>query len=510
MKHFDDILPEEAEADSQPLLEELRRTYRPELHDARVLARIREHLLAGDNQQKQIFFSITQQRERNATIDIPRERGKTLKPKTWRHTLGLVAAVLIVSLLVGSLVLTFTLVHRNTTGIGPHSSRIWPETPIEIHMFTASNGWALSGGNRVMRTTDGGVNWQDATPPDILNLGKRMVLVGPRAFYDTATAWVGVTLNAYQAPEYHSASTALLFHTTDGGKTWQKTVLKFSSDRVIGSFVFLNTRIGWFLTFPGPTTNESPDYYTPLDIWHTIDGGKTWTKILDGTSPGARNLRGTIFPSISFGSAQVGLLLGQNDRLYRTTDGGVTWNMLPWPAVKDNGPIHFSFEAPRFFTAKDALFSGVDVLPDHSDVAQHLSVIVYTTHDAGLTWHASPTPTLSMVAPQNRQAKIGLVNIGTMFIDMQHGWVSVSTAPDAAEWSQSNLVQYLTTDGGQHWTELPVSPALNKYSYGFDYSSASFISPDVGWLIDGKILFKTVDGGHNWVQIHDHFPLLLI
>lgn len=50
----DDVLPEEVEAHNQPLIEELRRAYQPELQDARALTRIRKRLLAGDGWQTQI------------------------------------------------------------------------------------------------------------------------------------------------------------------------------------------------------------------------------------------------------------------------------------------------------------------------------------------------------------------------------------------------------------------------------------------------------------------------
>jgi photosystem II stability/assembly factor-like uncharacterized protein len=498
----DDVLPEEVEAHNQPLIEELRRAYQPELQDARALTRIRKRLLARDGWRTQIeptSLFITQQREKSGTMNRQRSNVNMRKPKRWRHVLGLVAAVLTVSLLVGTLVLTLKLAYRTSTGTEAVNSYVTPETLIDIHMFSDSSGWALSTDNRVLRTIDGGVNWKEVTPPDLLGLGKRFHLAGPWTFHDAFTAWVAVTVNERQTPEYHSSTAALIFHTTNGGTTWQKTVLKLSGQRA-NQLLFVNAHVGWLLSMPDVTI-QGPERDTPFDIWHTADGGTTWTKILDGSSSSAQSFHSITTPTISFGDEQVGLMVGQNNRLYRTVDGGATWHIQPWPGA--TGSV-VNFGAPHFFTTKDALFTSTAMTSGSSGVAQKVSVVVYTTHDAGLTWHTSPS--LSLGAPQNKQVRSN----APMFIDMQHGWVWASTDLTMTVTGNPSLVQYMTIDGGEHWTQVPVSSILNNYRSGFEYSSSSFISPSVGWLADmgseGVVLLKTVDGGHTWVQIHALFP----
>jgi photosystem II stability/assembly factor-like uncharacterized protein len=57
---------------------------------------------------------------------------------------------------------------------------------------------------------------------------------------------------------------------------------------------------------------------------------------------------------------------------------------------------------------------------------------------------------------------------------------------------------YSTTDGGGHWQEADIPPAL-----GF-LSSASFTSPQDGWIATGQpdggsvSLYHTTDAGHHW------------
>lgn len=503
MGKYDDVLPEEKDAHSQPILEDLRRAYRPEMQDARAFTRIREHLLAGDGGQEEaetISFSHMSQRKMSDAKNLQRDHVKTHRRKSWQRVLAMTAAVLVLALLVGSWALTIHL-QRTSTGRGYGNPRALSESLIDIHMFGNGIGWALSLNHRTLRTTDGGGNWQEVTPPALLALEKRFGLAGPWAFRDALTAWVAVTVNEQQTPEYHSPTAALLFHTTDGGTTWQKTVVKLSGQSA-GELIFVNAHVGWLFSRPGATI-QGPERDTPFNIWHTTDGGKTWTNILNSSSPSMHILNGVLAPSVSFGDEHVGLMVGQNNRLYRTSDGGVTWHIQWWPGVISN-VAHIG--APQFFTAKDALFTNTTFRL--SGLTQGLSIVVYTTHDAGLTWHASSP--FSLEPPKDMQGSVNWLGGVPLFVDIQHGWVSASPDSTTAR-SEPSLVYYRTTDGGQHWTQLPRSSVPNNSVAGFAVSPFSFISPSIGWLADrdsrgGMILLKTVDGGHTWVQIHAHFP----
>ncbi|MBA2682119.1 MAG: hypothetical protein H0U76_27465, partial [Ktedonobacteraceae bacterium] len=495
MDNYEHLLPEEGDEHNQALIEELRRTYRPEFHDARALSRVRERLIAGhgwQEQGEQIPLSLPQtpQRKRSGAGEREDNTAATRTLKTGRRTLALIAAALMVSLLVGSLVVTFNLARRPSAGTGPVHAHVIAGTLLDMHMFSANTGWAVSAGNKVLRTIDGGVSWQVVTPPALQTVEKRFFLAGPWTFHDALTAWVGVTVSKQQTPDYHSIPTdltALIFHTIDGGKTWQETVLKLSS---LGAsqLIFVNEHVGWLLT-TSDATLQGQARATSFDIWHTTDGGKTWTKILKSSSPGEHALQSVVEPTISFGDEHVGLLIGQNNRLYRTVDGGITWQLQPWPAVTGDT---VSFEKLRFFTAKDANFSGIAV---HSNIirklgpsgfAEKYDIIVYTTHDAGLTWHASPTFTfsLSQTISQNEREVISGSNTinGPNFVNMRQGWILASAELITTNTDKTSLVEYTTTDGGIHWRPLPVNSITNHYRTGLGSILTSFISPNVGWL----------------------------
>jgi hypothetical protein len=79
-----------------------------------------------------------------------------------------------------------------------------------VHMFDATTGWA-TGIDRLLRTTDGGLHWQDVTPP---GSGSQGVAAFPLSADD---AWVVRAL----VDGGSGASRSTVSHTADGGRTWR-------------------------------------------------------------------------------------------------------------------------------------------------------------------------------------------------------------------------------------------------------------------------------------------------
>ncbi len=123
-----------------------------------------------------------------------------------------------------------------------------------------------------------------------------------------------------------------LYKTTDGGSNWQKIGLD-STERISKIIVDPTDKKTVYVAAPGPLWKSS----THRGLYKTIDGGKTWNKILyvneeSGCAdiamiPGKST---TMFASIwqfrrkaySFSSG------GPGSGLYKTNDGGKTWNKL--------------------------------------------------------------------------------------------------------------------------------------------------------------------------------------
>jgi len=131
------------------------------------------------------------------------------------------------------------------------------------HLDTTS--FSLTG-TSVLKTPDGGNHWNDVTPP---NFPVHPGLTG--AFISQNEAWVvGVT----------EQGLFIVQHTNDGGTHWQRS--QFSNGPITGTGGigdpphFLNAREGWldvqrnYSMGAGTTTN---------DVFHTTDGGRTWQQI---------------------------------------------------------------------------------------------------------------------------------------------------------------------------------------------------------------------------------------
>lgn len=153
-----------------------------------------------------------------------------------------------------------------------------------------------------------------------------------------------------------------LLKTTNGGNKWQIIY----TDILFENLSFINTLEGWGIG----RTNQ---YYETNSIYHTIDGGVTWEIQLSDTS-----VRYEIF----FINEKIGWATGTGDfsgstpgtvdhysHLYKTTDGGKTWNL---DAINQLG-IGDSHKGVHFLDSlKGWLVGGI-------------SYGVFTT-DGGITW----------------------------------------------------------------------------------------------------------------------------
>lgn len=216
---------------------------------------------------------------------------------------------------------------------------------------------------QVAHTNNAGQTWTVSSPP--VAAGVEPIIAALSA-PDASNAWV--TLKADLAP-------SAIMHTADGGLTWTTQ----SSATVYGSNNSFPDLIHMFSTLEGITIGDAQGGSAPLEMYRTLDGGATWTPVLNsptaqfgeypveapaaavgnhiwfGTSTGrvfhspdkgATWTVVTVDPNLDFVNtivfrdAQNGLLVAADDQgishqLFRTTDGGMTWTVVPY-----SGPLH--------------------------------------------------------------------------------------------------------------------------------------------------------------------------
>jgi photosystem II stability/assembly factor-like uncharacterized protein len=325
---------------------------------------------------------------------------------------------------------------------------------VEFFMNDTMIGWGLTGED-VLRTMDGGRTWMAVTPDENFSYA----LDQQAYFLDFTTAWILVS-GGSQTNAGH------LYHTRDGGLTWQVFEPPFSTAQLD----FVDGRHGWALTITGAAAGSSG-----AEIYNTTDGGAQWNLVhrTDGQSldrggqlPFSGTKNGLAFRNESHGFLGGSVPAEGAIYLYETNDAGISWQQSTLPLPEYLQRSFLSFEAPEFFSPEQGK------LVVHFQGPDGAGVTVFTTNNGGQRWLATnPVPMAGQVD----------------FANMQAGRV----------WDGELL--YATNDGGQIWVRL--APDLTLQEGSFQYQ---FINVDVGFTLvldQTHRLYRSGDGGADWTRL---------
>ncbi len=376
----------------------------------------------------------------------------------------------------GTPITVATISHKATAVVTPSSSPVSPQTTklpiIALHMIDASTGWAFTHpnlyavGGYILRTTDGGLHWKNVSPP--YSSGQQYDDGETTVFLSPSIAWVVTARHR-------------VYHTTDGGQTWQERQLSPPADSNATAYVtFINAQDGWLLFNASLTTGES------LSIFRTTDGGNTWITIASTGTSATQLPNGVYDWTVGFLDARTGWAsAGYSDltspaRFYVTRDGGVTWHPQSLPLPPGETAVGLSALAPKFFTAQDGILPVLFYATSHDE-----GLALYVTHNGGVSW--SSTAPLYTAVPQSSGAAQTVAGIS--LLDMNNAWVI----------GNSGISLYTTQDAGQHWQTVS-GPAPNGIQ------SISFVSHLTGWVLVSadsttSFLYRTTDGGRSWTEI---------
>ncbi len=217
-----------------------------------------------------------------------------------------------------------------------------------------------------------------------------------------------------------------ILKTTDGGNTWQ-TIYANGSLHYFEVF-FLDENNGW-LAGAGNTTGI---------IKKSTDGGITWQNSLIPT---------TRMNSIHFGSPDFGCAVGDEGRIFRTTNGGTNWELA---------------NSNTSEKLKDVF---LDASGNGWAVGYNGTII--STSDWGDNWNSEPSPTYS--------------HLNAIF----------------GEWAVGEAGRILhTTDGGNIW-ELECS------GFTDNISDLDFVTNTIGYASGpGGTVYRTMDGGDTWEELN--------
>jgi photosystem II stability/assembly factor-like uncharacterized protein len=332
---------------------------------------------------------------------------------------------------------------------------------LQLKFIDASHGWAVAQVNpsdrgyqgvAIFATTDGGKSWSKQWE-ESQSLNSLVATTRTRiAFFGPQNGLVQVGGN--------------LLRTQDGGSTWTKITLP--DGYVADDISFVDAQHGWTATELGRKANQM-DATGPV-LFATADGGQTWQKSFDaGAALGNKFMYWGGTAGLAFTDTKNGWLFfkdgGWQAYLYRTTDGGATWQQQ----TKDVASGRTVAGVPVFVGSTGWL----PVAHGAAPIAGGL----WITRDAGEHW--------SMVGGNDRFGSVGNVSLVSPTV----GWaLGIET--------QEHDFLVKTTDGGQTWTQ--VLPALGPN--GAISLTAGGKGMGIGTPADANAILATTDGGATWTQ----------
>jgi photosystem II stability/assembly factor-like uncharacterized protein len=363
----------------------------------------------------------------------------------------------------------------------PHLAAGQPVTLTMVDMTGAGLGWAIGygaagGHDHILRTTDGGLTWQDVSPPEPAGEGLGRAAVG--AFTAGEAAWV-----TYYDRDIAPADAAYVWRTLDGGQTWTPSAPLDMRDMEFFStsdLYFAGLEHGWLLAHVGAGMNH--DYVV---AFATADGGATWTRVVDPFAFDEGALQQSCLKTgLAFLDGERGWVTGDCQGVapglffYVTDDGGRTWREQPLPPPAAM-PDAFTRPDGGCGTYNPALPEGqVRVAVTCVTYAETLEIrhFLYVSSDRGETWEAHALPARDFT-----------------WLTASTGWTVEPTDPNNPEALRR---VYQTTDGGLTWTEITTV----AWSARLD-----FVDPLNGWAVaradDGIALVRSSDGGASWALL---------
>jgi photosystem II stability/assembly factor-like uncharacterized protein len=228
------------------------------------------------------------------------------------------------------------------------------------------------------------------------------------------------------------------------------------------------------------------------DVWMGGTGGAAAVRPVGGAwrvlnVPGADTLQ---FRDAHAFSAREAVLLsigsGTASRVFRTTDGGTSWQTT-WT----NPDADAFYDCLAFWPDRpDVGFAFSDAVP----AAGGFAVPIVRTTDRGATW----TRVDAARVPAAREGEGGYASSGACAVAGPggEGWIVTNGGP--APNDQDRLLA--TTDYGQTWTARPVPIGSPEGGLGLSTAAWAGDVRFVGLLgaIDGTVVLRSSDGGFEW------------
>ena len=322
-------------------------------------------------------------------------------------------------------------------------------------LFVNSNTGFLIG-DGIYKTNDGGITWKNI--PANANTQHRDIV-----FTDANTGYIG-------------CNNGVILKTTDQGETWQQLTTGMEGEGVVfASLSFINNNIGWASVLPYAMVAK------------TTDGGQTWqyaSIIKDSAS--------TWNQSVAFMDADTGLALLYPSGVYRTIDGGATWNQVSAPsgefvdiAFTPQNNVIIGGSSGQVLQSTDAGKTWKAVVPLNT-TSGYYSYITFVSADTG---YVAGTNILKTTDGGTTWLQMPFVNGAVSGLS----FINSTTAFATGDINNGTGFLYKTTDGTNTWNTVMHTPGY--------FTSASFPDNNLGYVTNDDMIWKTSNGGKTWQPI---------
>ena len=285
----------------------------------------------------------------------------------------------------------------------------------------------IAAGDGLYKSTDGGAHWQHVGLTATRHIGA--ILVDPK---NPDTVLVGALGHIF-GPNAERG----VFRTTDGGKSWTKTlfvdantgVVDLAADPAQPNLVFA---AAW-------QARNWPwlSYFTPIEgegsaIYQSTDGGVTWQRLGgEGWPSGKLGRIGLAVTHLKNDATRIYASIdsGEHGGLYRSDDGGAHWQR-----VSDAKAVATWY------------MSRLTVAPDDPDTLYTVGQSIHRSTDAGKTF------TIIKGAPGGD--------------DYHHLWINPKHPERMITASDQGTV--VSVDGGRHWSDWYNQPTGQFYHLAAD------------------------------------------
>ncbi len=356
----------------------------------------------------------------------------------------------------------------------------------DVHFVSALAGWIVGEDGIVMRTLDGGSNWEQHSDfprqPQFEDDALKAI-----QFVDAQNGFIGGDN---------------VFRTVDGGQSWQD--MGFHSG--VSRMQFVSPSTGFITTNGG--------------LRRTVDGGQTFSTVFG------------ICSDLSFLDENLGIVSSGGD-IHRTVNGGNTWSMISTQGMTRlllvNETIAIGTGLNGLFRSSDGgatwtqvltsanNFSGLHLIDGDSIAAVDNAFGIFVSDDLGATWtqtgpaignwsssasiHYSPDGTTGYVA--------GSAGLILKSVDEMQPWQQISQGAAVTLFDiqmtvsgfgiavGEGLTVLRTTDFGRHWTAQTIEEPSSS-----DLQAVQVIDDDtVVATGDNSAFYRSDDGGVTWTSL---------